>query len=130
MTIEIPPTHWKLFCDKLNARRDTLMDIRVQAEGDMRLVAQATLLHAVTFYDSADACTSSLVLEFGPPNAKPFQYSIVEPIRFILRRESQGDHYHLLEMPAESGTTVIIFHPGISPTLLNELQLPVPQVAA
>ncbi|HEX9048273.1 MAG TPA: hypothetical protein VF988_14705, partial [Verrucomicrobiae bacterium] len=122
--IEIPPSHWKTFCEKLNAKGNTLMDIRVQAEGDLRLVAQATPLHAVTFYDSVDACTSSLVIEFGPPKERPFQFSIVEPIRFILRREMQGEHYHLLEMPAESGTTVIIFHPGISPALIKDLELP------
>ncbi len=125
MTIEIPPNQWKPFCEKLNALRDARLDIRVQADGDLRLVAQAMRLHSVNFYEG-DACNSTLVIEFGPPNERPMQHSVIEPIRMILRRENQSDRYHLLELPAESGTTRIIFHPGISPAILSELEIPVP----
>lgn len=123
MTLEIPQKSWNQFFFKLNSQRDALMDVRVEAGGDMRLVARDTPLQSV-MYDVGDACNSALTVEFGSPNGDLLQHRIIEPIRVILRKESNGDHYNLLEIPAESGLTVIIFRPGISPVFLQELELP------
>jgi len=122
MTIEIPPKNWTPFFLKLNSRRDALVDVRVEASGDMRLVAKGAPLQSVTF-DVGDACNSALTIEFGPAGSH-WQHCIIEPIHVILRKESEGDHYNLLEIPAESGMTAIIIHPGISPAMLEELDLP------
>jgi len=124
MTIEIPQNRWKPFCEKLNAQCQALLDIRLQGD-DLRLVAQAALLRSLNFYEG-DAGNNSLVIEFGAADKPPAQHCVIEPIHFILRRESGGAHYHLLEIPSETGTTVIIFHPGISPALLSELEIPLP----
>jgi hypothetical protein len=129
MTIEIPQKSWKHFCEAMNSQHDLLMDIRVQGGGDTQLVAQAAPLHSITFDDTGDACNNSLAIEFSSNDQGPSRHEIIEPIRLILRKESDGDHYNFLEIPAEGGTTVVIFHPGISPALLGELELPLPHAA-
>jgi hypothetical protein len=123
MNIEIPQKCWNQFFAKLNAQDDVRIDIRVQTETGMRLVAQGAPLFSVAF-EVGDACNNSLNLEFGPARERALQYRVVDPIRLILRKEGAGDHFNLLEIPAESGTTVIDLHPGVSPALLDELELP------
>jgi len=123
MNIEIPQKCWNQFFAKLNAQDDVRIGIRVQTETGMRLVAQGAPLFSVAF-EVGDACNNSLNLEFGPARERALQYRVVDPIRLILRKEGAGDHFNLLEIPAESGTTVIDLHPGVSPALLDELELP------
>ena len=123
MTIEIPEKCWKEFCDRLDSRRESMMDIRLQSSGDMQVVAQDVPLQSMVFDEKSDPCNNTIVIGFGLPGERPAQHRVIEPSRLILRRESGGDHFNLLEMPAESGMTVIIFRPGISPALLNELPI-------
>jgi len=124
MTIEIPPARWAQFCDKLNeSQLGTMMDIRLEAGGDLRLVAQSVPLQAAVFVETRDACNSIILIEFGLPDERPVQHSVVDPARIILRKQSDSDRYNLLEMVAENGMTVIIFHPGINRKVLNDLQI-------
>ena len=122
--MEIPQKSWQTFCDRMNVQHDALMDIRQQSEGggDLHLVAKGVPLESMNFYEG-DACNNSLVIEFGAENER---HCIIDPGRLILRKENGSDHFNLLEMPAESGTTVVTFHPGIRPALLDELEMPVP----
>lgn len=126
MTIEIPQKSWRPFCDLVNSHNGMLMDIRVQGEGDLRLVVQGAVLRSLEYSENDDVCSGSLLIEFSSEGSqkKPSEYRVIEPIRLILRKESKGEHYNLLEMPAESGTTVIVFHPGLNPLRCEELALP------
>lgn len=124
MTVEIPQKHWAQFCDKLNeSQTGAMMDIRVQADGDFRLVAQSVPLKSTVFDEGHDACNNAIVIEFGLPNEKPSQHSVLGPARLVLRKQTDGDNFNLLEMPAENGMTVVIFHPGISRSFLKTLQI-------
>ena len=124
MTVEIPQKNWAQFCDKLNqSQTGAMMDIRIQADGDFRLVAKSVALQSTVFDEAHDACNNAIVIEFGLPDEKPSQHSVIGPARLVLRKGTDGDHYNLLEMPAENGTTVITLHPGISRALLNSLQI-------
>ena len=125
MTVEIPFESWKSFCEELTAHVEAMVDIRVQSNGDLRLVAQDVRLQSASFDENSDACNSVLVLEFGTVGHKASQLRVVGPARLILRKERGDDHFHLLEMPAESELTVITFRPGISPAILKDLDLPV-----
>lgn len=122
--MEIPQKSWKTFCDRLGSQRDALMDIRQQGEGDsdLRLVAKGVPLQSINFYEG-DACNNSLVIEFGEEIER---HCIIEPFRLILRKEKGSEQFNLLEMPAENGTTVVLFHPGISPASLGDLEVPAP----
>lgn len=124
MTIEIPQDRWAQFCDKLNElQAGAMMDIRIQADDDFRLVARSVPLQWTLYDEAHDACNNAIVIEFGLPDEKPAQHSVIGPARLVLRKKTDGDNYSLLEMPAENGLTVITFHPGISRSLLNELRI-------
>lgn len=99
------------------------MDIRIQADGDFRLVARSVLLRSTAFDEAHDACNNAVVIEFGLPDEKPSQHSIIGPARLVLRKQMDGDNFNLLEMPAENGMTVITFRPGISRSFLKTLQI-------
>jgi hypothetical protein len=120
MTMEIPSNRWTQFFASLNTPEEVLVDVRAQSEGDMRLVAQGAVLRSLVF-ETGDACNNSLTIHIGAERGGTLRYQIVEPIRLVLRKEGQGDHYHLLEISAESGTTAITFRSGISPAVLKEL---------
>jgi hypothetical protein len=122
MTIEIPQNCWIKFCEKAGHSGDTLMDIRVQDEGDMRLLAQAALLRSLT-YEAGDAGNSTLVVEFGNSAQESRRYCVIEPSRLTLRQQSNGDRFDQLELPSESGNVTISFQPGISPALLAGLDI-------
>jgi hypothetical protein len=122
MTLEIPPKNWKDFCDKLSTLKNVLLDIRAQSDGDLRMIAHDAPLKSAAFEDHADGCNSNLIIEFGSAGGSA-QHWIVGPIRLLLRKQSEGDHYNLLEISAETGLTVIAFRPGLSPVFLEALQL-------
>lgn len=123
MTIEIPQHFWAQFFERVSAQDDLLIDIRIEKDGDLRLLAHSVPLQALIF-EVGDACNNTLTIAFGPARERTLRYQIVEPIRLILRKETEGDHYHLLEIPAESGTTIIHFRPGIGPAVLGDLEHP------
>jgi hypothetical protein len=128
MNIEISRHLWKPFCEKLNSLRGTLLDIRTQTSGggEMQYVTQAASLHSVTF-DESDLYNVTLTVEFTMIDLGPSEHRILEPVRLVLRNDTEGDHYNILEIPAEAGISVIIFHPGIGPLLLDEAGIALPE---
>ena len=98
------------------------MDIRLQLNGDVQLVAHGVPLQSVTLDETSEACNNVLLFEFGFPSSRPAQHRVVEPIRMILRKQSGGEQYNLLEIPAENGVTAIIFHPALGPDLVAALK--------
>jgi hypothetical protein len=123
MTFEIPQPCWGQFCEKAGRQPDVLLDIHTEADGDLRLSVKAARLESMAF-EIGDACNSSLIINFDCPEEGRRQHWVIEPIRLILRKESASDRYSVLEVPSESGTTVMTFKPGISPALLAELKAP------
>lgn len=123
MTVEILPKFWAQFCETLDAQSDLLLDIRLQAEGDLQLIVQSAPLKSFSFDETSDACNNAVVVEFGSGSGLS-EYRIVEPSRIILRKAPNGGHFNLMEMPAENGTVVISFHPGLNPAILRDLDLP------
>ena len=70
--------------------------------------------------DKSDACNNILAIETGLPGEKSVRHVIEEPIRILLRGEHGSDRYHRMEILAENGTTLVIFHPGLTPDLLGD----------
>ena len=119
MVAEIPEKFWGQFCENLNSQNEVLVDIRHEAKGEVRVVAQGTSIQSASFDETSDACNNILTFELGSGS----QYHVVEPIRLILRKENRSAQYHLLEIPAEDGTTVLVFHPGINLAMLGKFML-------
>jgi hypothetical protein len=115
MTAEIPEKFWSQFCENLNLQHDMLVDIRHEVEGAMQLVAQGASIKSAFFDETSDACSNILTFELGSGS----QHRVTEPMRLILRKDNRDENYHLLEIPAESGTTLLVFHPGISLAMLG-----------
>lgn len=126
MNVEIPSKDWPRFCEMVTSLDAVLVDVRAQVprSGEMETLAEAALLHSVTFEKRKDAHGNSITIEFSSPQSGPSQHRIGKPIHLILRNDTDGDYYHILEIPAEAGMTVIVFHPGISPMLLDDLKIP------
>ena len=119
MVAEIPEKFWGQFCENLNSQNEVLVDIRHEAKGEVRVVARGTSIQSASFDETSDACNNILTFELGSGS----QYHVVEPIRLILRKENRNAQYHLLEIPAEDGTTVLVFHPGINLAMLGKFML-------
>jgi hypothetical protein len=116
MTAEIPVKFWGQFCENLNSLNDTVVDIRHEVAGQLHLVAQGTSIQSAAFDDTSEACNNILTFDLG----SGLQHRVVEPTRLILRKDKRDEHYHLLEIPAESGTTLLVFHPGINLAMLGK----------
>jgi hypothetical protein len=114
MTAEIPEKFWGQFCGTLNSQR-VLVDIRHEVEGELRVVAQGASIRSASLDETSDACNNIITFELGSGS----QHRVLEPTRLILRKDKRDVHYHLLEIPAESGTTVLVFHPGINLSMLG-----------
>ena len=116
MTAEIPEKFWGQFCENLISQNDVLVDIRHEVKGELQLVAQGTSIRYASFDETSDACSNIITFVLGSGS----QYRVVEPTRLILRKEKRDEQYHLLEIPAESGTTLLVFHPGINLAMLGK----------
>jgi hypothetical protein len=113
MSTEIPQKNWQSFCERLNKFYRGAMSIRLLLpDGNTRLVAQDASLQTVIFKKQNDSCNDLMTIEAGPPNERPLQHQIIEPIRVVLRKDAESGRYNRLEILAENGLTEITFHPG------------------
>ena len=117
MTHEIEQKNWPAFCrlisEKYQGTEVNLQLINTRVEN----IVQGLPLQGLRLDQRTDACSDHLIIEAGS-----IQHEIVEPIRLILRKPTGQEHaerFHALEIPAENGTTVLTFHPGIATEDLN-----------
>ncbi len=120
-TAEVAPKQWQRFCERVQAlAQNAMVSIQiVRSDGTTDTVARNVPLLRVALNDTSDPCNDNLVIETGVPGEKPCRHIVVEPIHIILRNEEGGNRYHRMEIPAESGTTIVTIHPGLSPELLE-----------
>jgi hypothetical protein len=122
MTTEIPQKSWDSFCQRLKDWYRGVVSIRwIQPGGVMRLVAQDMPLQRFVFQKQDQSCSDTMTVEAGLPNERPLQHEIIEPFRFVLRKNDESGRYNELEILAETGKTEISFTPGLDPTLLDKL---------
>jgi hypothetical protein len=119
MTREIAQKDWPAFCLLISEKyRDALVNIQL-INTHIEQLAPDSPLQRFVLDSRTDACSSHLIIEAGS-----LQHELVDPIRFILRKpagQPGSERYHALEIPAENGTTVVTFHPGIASEDLNEI---------
>jgi len=122
-TSEIAPKSWEQFCQRIHElHHGTMISIQhVHPDGSTRALAKDMPLQAFAFDSKSDACNDAVVIEAGLPNERPLQHRVIEPIRIMLKNGAHNDRYNQLQILAENGTTVLMFHPGINPALLKRL---------
>jgi hypothetical protein len=123
MTKEIGQKHWEDFCRRINdAGQGTMVSIHiVEQNGRTTSLANDVPLHGVTFKKHAGECSDELIVEAGSPGERPIQHTVVEPIHIRLKDapDQRFNHLHIL---AENGTTIIAFHPGLTPALVQDFE--------
>lgn len=121
-TGEVIPKHWKYFCQRVSeTHKGALVQIQLaEADGGLRAVAGELPLQSFAFDDERNGYNDEIVIETGLPNERPLQHRIIGPVRVILRNGGNGNRYNQLQILAENGTTIMTFHPGISPELLSQ----------
>jgi len=122
-TKEITRKAWEKLCARINeSHHGSRVDIQlVRSDGNTIPVADDMPLRSVALDDKSDPCNDNLIIEAGLPDQKPIRHLIVEPI-YIRLKDGTQDRYHHLHILAESGTTILTLHPGLSATVLNELE--------
>jgi hypothetical protein len=118
MTREIAPKNWERFCRQISENhRGSSVSIEVMGE-QAKTIAWEVPLQNLLWEPKNDACSDMLTIETGPGSSR---YQITEPIHLILRKSGGEERFHLLEIPAESGTVTITFHPGITMEQVEEI---------
>ena len=122
MTTEIPQKSWDTFCQCLKTDYHGAVTVRwIQPGSEVRVIVENLPLQTIAFQKRTNECSDALTVEAAEGNARPLQHQIIEPIRLILRKKDANGRYHELEILAETGTTEILFVPGLEPALLDKL---------
>src|SRR4051812_29994040 len=114
-TIEVNRNQWENFCECVSeshhgARIQLEMETVEPRPGTQR---QDTVLKSMRIDDHTDPCNTLLIIETGGDNEKGMPHRIIEPL-YIKLRNGSGDRYTRIEIMAESGTTTLIMHPGLT----------------
>jgi len=121
-TRELKQNEWKDFCRQLNdTHQGSMVTVQlIQLDGRTNPIMKDMPLQSFALNENRNECNDTMVIAAGLPNERPRQHMIVEPVRLILRNGG-SDRYNELDVIAESGTTLVTFHPGIIPALLDGL---------
>ena len=120
-TKEIQSKDWDKICERINnLRREALLTIEVlEPGGKKRQLARDVPLQSIVF-DRSDACNDRMTLSVGPAAQKPMTHQIVQPIHIILKPAENGS-FNPMQIEAESGITLLTFHPALRPDFLQGL---------
>lgn len=123
MTKEVRSEEWNKLCENISANRhEALVTIEViQPDGIKTSVAESVPLQRMAL-DKSDACNDVLILEAGPPGEKPLAHTITEPIHIVLKNSGE-ESFNPVRIDAESGTTILTFHPALRGEVLEGLHL-------
>jgi microcompartment protein CcmK/EutM len=123
---EINNKDWGRFCEKLNTlRHDSLLTIEaVQPDGSKKELARNVPLQNVKFEKTA-GCSDMVFLEVGSAAGaeRPMQHVITEPIHIRVKTADQQGAYNPVMIEAESGVTMLTFHPALRQDVFQDVQL-------
>ena len=121
MTTEIPSKIWQELCRRVSELHRGTVNIRLlEPNGKTRAGAGNIAFRSMIFQKQSN-CNDVLLIETGPPDRRPMQHEILEPIRIVLRKDGANGRFNLMEVLAEDGTTEITFHPGLNPDSFDTL---------
>lgn len=110
---EIRSQDWEAFCRKITElRKEALLTIEVvRPDGRRDQIARSVPLRNMSF-EKMDGCSDQILLDLESGREQPITHSIVDPIHILLRPSTNGS-YNPMEINAESGTTLLTFHPAL-----------------
>jgi hypothetical protein len=121
---EVRDQDWDLLCQRLNefehGARVTI-DL-VDENGATRSIARNVALDRIQF-GRHDACSDKISITGTEGVAGATRHDIIEPIRVRLRGTEDGAAFSGMTIEAESGTTLLTFHPVIREAWLDGVQL-------
>ncbi len=122
-TVEISQDKWREFCERVeqHCHGNLIRVERLERDGTSTLIADALPLRHLVLNSQGDPCNARLVIEAGPLGEKPFRLIVLEPIHLVLRNGNGGERFHRLQITAEEGSAVLVFHPGLSPQSIEGL---------
>jgi hypothetical protein len=112
-TAEIPHKFWADFFASLKRTRHLIHVCVLQPDGTMKDIANDVPLRRVLLEQQNEGCSSLIVLETGEDQEKLGHHTIIEPFRLWLEN-GDGERFGRLQIRAESGTTLVDFHPLIT----------------
>jgi hypothetical protein len=123
-TREVKPNQWKMFCQRITeTHHGAMVNIQlIHKDSSATTVAEELPFQKLSLDERRDACNDVLVVKAGLPNEKPIQYHIIEPIELLLR-DGNDLRYNQLQIKAENGISILIFHPGFTPDLLAAVEV-------
>ena len=121
-TREIQSEDWEAICNRISElRQQALLTIEVvRPDGRRDELARDVPLQSIVL-DRSDACNDRISLNVGAQAHKPLTHVIVQPIHIRLRPGENGS-FNPMQIEAESGTTVLTFHPALRPDILQGLR--------
>ena len=120
-TKEIPSNGWDKLFERINdLRRQALLTVDVLRGGQKEQIARELPLQKIEL-DRSDRCNDRVALHLGVASQRPMTHLIVQPIHILLR-EAENGSFNPLEIDAESGVTLLTFHPALRPDILQGLQ--------
>jgi hypothetical protein len=119
---EIQSKDWDAICERINnLRQQALLTVEVlHPDGRRDQVARDVPLQSMVF-DRSDACYDHIALNLGPASQRPMTHLIVQPIHITLKPAENGS-FNPMQIEAESGVTLLTFHPALRPDFLRGLQ--------
>jgi hypothetical protein len=120
-TLEVNQRKWPELCRRIaETCRGTMVRIeRVEPAGARTTIMADVPLQKFVWDDKSNPCNNNLLIETGADGEKPAQHVVVEPIHIRLKNGTNADRYSRVEIIAENGTTIVEFHPGLNPMLIQ-----------
>ena len=121
-TIDIAPSQWGHFCERLTEfHHGALIDLQIEEpDGGSRVVLTEGALRSMVFQRQTGHCSDLILIEIdGPGDRGLRQQQVVEPIHIRLK-DGKNNRYNHIHILAESGNNIVTMRPGLDPKLANE----------
>jgi hypothetical protein len=120
-TKEIRSEDWEEICRRASELSDqSLLVVEIlRPDGTQDQLGRDILFESMKL-DRTDQCDDRILVE-GRSAGKPFSHLILGPIHIRLKSNKNG-LYNSIQIGAENGTTLLTFHPGFHPDLLQGLK--------
>jgi hypothetical protein len=119
---ELKSASWKDFCRRVSQQQHggTLDIDVVEPDGRTVQTANGAIFDRMAL-DTSGACSN--VISIQATDERELNHQIIEPIYIRLRESSDQGDYNPVEIQAESGRTLLTFHPAIHEELLKGLDV-------
>jgi len=121
-TKEIRSEDWEEICRRAGELSEQLLlTIEIlRPDGTKDQLGRDILFESMRL-DRTDPCDDRIIVD-GRAAGKPFSHLIVGPIHIRLKSNKNG-LFNSIQIGAEDGTTLLTFHPGLHPDLLQGLKV-------